>query len=181
MDSSSSPALGKAGIIYIHFSINKPPPLQALCVLCHCSPAAPRGLSPCHWHQDLCSAELQPCARGSLLKVDIPRFPGQDVPPQSTAVCAASCTAPGLVQARKEAVTRLFKAVFNVSCSVYDLGLLLWSSVRKTASVQVLELLMKSLGSSQKPSAPAPAMLKVKSKKEKVPQGFSFSRKLSEL
>lgn len=50
--------------------------------------------------------------------------------------------------------------MFNISSSVYDLCLLLLNSVCKTASVQVPELLMESLGSSRKPSAPAPAMLK---------------------
>lgn len=38
---------------------------------------------------------------------------------------------------------------------------------------------MKSLGSSRKPSAPAPASLKVRSKEQKISQGFSFSKKLS--
>lgn len=69
--------------------------------------------------------------------------------------------------------------MFNISYHVYDLCLLLLNSVCKTASVQVPELLLKSLGSSRKPSAPAAAMLKVKGKEEKISQGFSFSRKLS--
>lgn len=57
--------------------------------------------------------------------------------------------------------------------------MLLFNSVCKTASVQVPELLMKRSGSSRKPSAPAPVVLKVRSKEEKTFQGFSFSRKLS--
>ncbi|KAM9624722.1 zinc finger matrin-type protein 5 isoform 2-T2 [Morphnus guianensis] len=51
--------------------------------------------------------------------------------------------------------------------------------VCRTASIQVPELLMKSLGSSRKPSAPAPTSLKVRSKERKISQGFSFSKKLS--
>lgn len=57
--------------------------------------------------------------------------------------------------------------MFSISSCVYDLCLLLLNSVCKTASVQVPELLMKSAGSSRKPSAPAPTMLKVKGKEEK--------------
>ncbi|XP_031448000.1 zinc finger matrin-type protein 5 isoform X2 [Phasianus colchicus] len=42
--------------------------------------------------------------------------------------------------------------------------------VRKTALVQVLELLMKSQGSSRKPHAPVPAALEVRRKKGKKPK-----------
>lgn len=49
---------------------------------------------------------------------------------------------------------------------------------RVTLGVQLLELLMKSLGSSPKPRAPAPARLEVRNEEEKTFfHGSSFSRK----